>query len=112
MFITATEIRFRSPWAYLRFLVRVAAVKRQVTAAPGLLRFSFTWNRTLSAWESPAPRRRFRNSGEHLEAMRATPGIGWAKSVSWEGDDFPSWREAARRLRDTPYPQARPRGRR
>lgn len=47
--------------------------------------------------------RQFRNSGEHLEAMRATKGIGWAKSVSWDADAFPPWEEAKRRLRDVPF---------
>lgn len=103
MLITATELKFRSPWAYVLFLIQVASVKRQLTAAPGLIRVALTWNRTLTAWENEAHMRQFRNSGEHLEAMRATKGIGWAKSVSWDADAFPPWEEAKRRLRDVPF---------
>lgn len=105
MLITATEIKFRSPWAYVLFLLQVASVKRQLVAAPGLVRFAFSWNRTLTAWETGAQMRRFRDSGEHLEAMRATKRIGWAKSVSWEATTFPSWQEADRRLNEVHFKQ-------
>ena len=103
MLITATEIKFRSPWAYVRFLIQVSSVKRQLVVAPGLLQSAFGWNRTLTAWESSEHMRRFRNSGEHLEAMRVTNKIGWAKSVSWEAAAVPSWQEAERRLNAIPY---------
>ncbi|MDX6769617.1 MAG: hypothetical protein SF051_08805 [Elusimicrobiota bacterium] len=98
MIVTATEIRFKSPWAYLVFLAHTMAVKRQMAAAPGLLRFELRWNRTLTAWGSEAHMRAFRNGGAHLEAMKATGRIGAAKSATWEADAFPTWAEAVRRL--------------
>lgn len=104
MIVTATELEFRSPWAYALFLVRVGAVKRQLSAAPGLLRFALGWNRTITAWEDAERMRAFRNSGAHLEVMRETARIGRAKSATWETDAFPTWRDARRRLDAVAFP--------
>jgi heme-degrading monooxygenase HmoA len=54
---------------------------------------------TLTAWESRELMLKYRNSGDHLEAMKMTKQMtNNAQAAGWEGDAVPSWKDAMKEL--------------
>jgi len=53
---------------------------------------------SLSAWESAAAMRDYRNSGAHARAMRLFGAGSRTRFVQFEADTIPDWPEAMRRL--------------
>jgi Domain of unknown function (DUF3291) len=105
-FISVTRLRIRS-WRYLPpFFWHTLMSFIQAKRAPGVFRATTKrapdgafW--TLTAWESEASMRAYRNSGAHRGAMPKL--LEWCDEASvghWEqaSDELPDWREARRRL--------------
>lgn len=98
MLITATQIKITGIAGYLRFIPLVWNIRKQLSAAEGLVFVKLQGLRTLSGWEDAEAMRVFRDNGYHLEAMKNLSRIGKAKSVSWEAEDEPGWDEANAKL--------------
>ena len=99
MLASTTQIQITRPFGTLRLLVHIARVRRQLARCPGLISVAFHpgW-RTLTVWENAEALKAFRDSGAHLEAMRATRKIGIARTITWPVDRVPSWPEAIAKL--------------
>lgn len=103
MIITATQIKISGIAGYLRFIPLVWNIRKQLSAAEGLVFVRLQGLRTLTGWEDAEAMRVFRNNGYHLEAMKNISRIGKARSVSWEAEAEPGWDEANVKLAGVPF---------
>ena len=98
MIVAATQIRIKGILGFFRFIPMVNKTKNQVSKVDGLIFLKFYGLSTLSGWESHDAMIAFRNNGHHLEAMTKVKYIGKTKSVTWEAEVEPSWKEAKEKL--------------
>ena len=103
MIVTATQIKLNGLFSFFRFIPRVGKIKRQLENIEGLIFIKFSGFSTLSGWESREAMQAFRNSGEHLDAMKNIRRMGKAKSVTWETESEPDWTEAMRKLSEVKF---------
>jgi hypothetical protein len=103
MIITATQIKIKSIVGFLRFIPRVRNIRDQLSNVDGLVFVKVKGLRTLTGWESHETMRTFRNKGHHLDAMKNIKNIGKAKSITWEAQSEPDWREAKEKLRGVEF---------
>lgn len=106
MFIAITYMKVRNYWRLPAFARHVAQIVRQSHNAPGRLYQSTTHKGllryyTLTAWESEAAMKKFRNSGAHLAAMkdlqRLSDDYG---STHFQAEAIPNWEQALTLLRE------------
>ena len=98
MILSATQIKVEGVLGLIRFFLASRSVLGQLRSAEGLVFAKVRGFRTLSGWESPKAMTTFRDSGQHLTAMKLTRRIGRVKSTHWESPTEPTWGEATRRL--------------
>ena len=98
MIITVTEIKIKGVFGFLGFIINLGRIKVQLRNTDGLVFQKYKGLRTLTGWESEEAMKVFRNNGQHLNAMKNIKSIGWAKSVTWEGQLEPSWSDAMKKL--------------
>ena len=103
MIVTATQIKIKSILAIFRFFPRVRKIKKQLGTADGLIFHKFQGSRTLTGWKDIDAMKLFRNSGDHLDAMKNIKKIGKAKSITWESEIEPNWAEAKQKLSDVQF---------
>ena len=103
MIVTATQIKTNGIIAFLRFVPRVYAIQKQLKNINGLVFMKFSGLSTLTGWENYEEMKNFRNSGQHLDAIKNVKNIGRTKSITWETDSEPSWQEAKRRLSEVAF---------
>ena len=103
MIVAATQIRVSGIAGLIRFLIFSQRALKQLKQADGLVFARVRGFRTLSGWENQDVMSAFRNTGAHLSAMQSTKRIGSVKSVTWEADIEPDWKEAHRRLNPIPW---------
>jgi len=103
MIITATQFKANGIIGLFRFISRVHKIRNQLVKEKGLLMVKFKGFCTITAWENYENMRAFRNSSHHLEAMINIKSMGWAKSVTWEADVEPDWKEAKRKLGEASF---------
>jgi len=75
----------------------------QLDNVDGLLFVNFKGLRTLTGWQSHAAMKAFRNNGYHLDAMKHIKAIGKSKSITWETQSEPDWREVKEKLRGVKF---------
>ena len=83
---------------FVRFIVAVRGVNKQIEEAEGLVFVKKRGFCTLTGWESRAALSAFRNAGHHRHAMRVAPFIGKVTTTTWESRSEPGWRESIDRL--------------
>ena len=104
MFISVTRIHLKSLSKFFPFMALNGKIQKQIKASPGLIsskvRMQNPWVYwTLTAWQDKESMMRFRNNGTHMEAMKKSRELSSdMKSLNWEGEKLPGWREAAHRL--------------
>lgn len=109
MLIVATELQVRNFWLFLPFVRLSVMSMTQVKKADGCLHASANnagWRTgfTLTAWASREAMLQFRNSGAHKKAMQQTGRLSRRyKTVIWEADKLPGWKEAKEKLSATPF---------
>jgi len=103
MIVVATQIKIKSFFAFLRFVPMVRDVRRQLGNTDGLVFVKFNGLRTFTGWESYEAMKTFRNNSHHLDAMQNMKAIGKSKSVTWEAQSEPDWKEAWEKLREVKY---------
>jgi quinol monooxygenase YgiN len=108
-FISVTRLRLRSVrylppflWHTLRSLLQAKRAPGNLSAKTRRAPDGAFW--TLSAWESEASMRAYRNSAAHKKAMPKL--LEWCDEASvghWEqaSGELPDWREAHRRMVET-----------
>lgn len=103
MIVTATKIELKGIFAFFRFVPRVVGIQKQLRDIDGLVFMKFSGLGTLTGWESLDAMKAFRNSGQHLGAMKNIKKIGRAKSITWECATEPDWQEAKQKLREVSF---------
>lgn len=98
MIVSATQIKLNGIVGFFRFVFSLRRIQKQLNQTGGVIFVKFKGPRTLTGWDSREAMQGFRNSGQHLEAMRDMAKMGQTKSVSWETDVEPEWSEAIERL--------------
>ena len=100
MVVTATKIKLNGFIGFLRFVIRIRNITKQLNAADGLIFVKFQGFRTLTGWKNLEAMKAFRGNGSHLDAMKSIRNIGKAKSITWETQFEPDWHEANEKLKD------------
>ena len=103
MIITATQIKIKSIFGFIRFVPRVINIKSQMNNVEGLLFIEFNGLRTLTGWQSYDAMKSFRNNGHHLNAMKNLKSIGKSKSITWESEEKPHWNVIKEKLEEVPF---------
>ena len=103
MIITATQIKIKSIVGFLCFVPRVRNIRDQLSNVDGLVFVKLNGFRTLTGWGNHEAMKAFRNKGHHLDAMKNLQNIGKAKSITWEAQSEPDWREAKEKLRGVEF---------
>jgi len=103
MVIVATQIKIKSILGFIRFMPRIRDIKSQLRDVDGLLFLEFNGFRTLTGWESLEKMKAFRTSGHHLDAMKNVKHIGKSKSVTWEAESKPNWKQVKEKLNKTHF---------
>lgn len=103
MLVSATQLKIKGITGLLLFIPMIWNIRKQLSAADGLVFVKYQGLRILSGWEDDASMRVFRNNGYHLDAMNKIKTIGQAKSVSWQAGSEPDWKEAIERLADVGF---------
>lgn len=103
MIVSATQLKVTSLFGLLRFIPVAKNTRLQLDQVEGLVFAKVKGFYTLTGWENREAMKSFRNSGHHLEAMKTLKRIGKAKSVTWETDSEPDWKEAKARLRGVEF---------
>ncbi len=103
MVITATQIKIKSIFGFIRFIPRIRNIKTQLSKVEGLLFVEFNGFRTLTGWESVEAMKLFRSNGHHLNAMKNVKHIGKSKSVTWEAESKPSWSDVKEKLSEIKF---------
>jgi quinol monooxygenase YgiN len=104
----ASSLPLRRFAATPRFFTHVQAIRRQLSAATGLVGYAL-WAKplskrywTLSVWTDEEALARFMRTSPHVDVMRRLrPGMSRTRFVQWpvEGSNVPiTWSEALRRL--------------
>lgn len=75
MMCVTTRFRLKHPWSLPSMYLAYRRMRRDLAAAPGLLRYAFTVEHplacyTLSVWESEAALAGFANTRSHVWAVR------------------------------------------
>lgn len=108
MIVTATQIKVASLLGLYRFICSAISInkelsEKQLSKHSDIVFIKLKGFRTLSGWSSLEAMKDFRNSGAHLEAMKNLKKIGFAKSVTWESQTEPTWKEAKIRLKSVQF---------
>lgn len=102
MKVTITSIELKSPFQFFALSRHAMQIIRQLRATEYKVfrkRGIWTTHYTMTLWENEAQLRAFATSGAHLQAMRASGKIAKEiKTVTFDADALPSWREAKRIL--------------
>lgn len=108
--VMASHLPLRRLASTVRFFRAVAAIRRQLRGADGLVGYTLRarplardyW--TLSVWTDRAALQTFMRTPPHVDAMRALrPHMGPTRFVQWQtttGAGEPDWDEALERLAD------------
>ncbi|HCK21569.1 MAG TPA: hypothetical protein DHW15_05250 [Bacteroidetes bacterium] len=108
MIVAITELRIRSIWMFPLFMARSAAAVSQAQKEKGLLSFSakVRWNvaYTLTSWTDENSMLVYKKNGAHKRAMKDTKKVSHQyRSVYYEAETVPSWKEALQRLEHLHY---------
>ena len=103
MVITATQIKIKSIFGFIRFIPRIRNIKSQLSKVDGLLFLEFNGFRTLTGWENVEAMKAFRSNGHHLDAMKNVKHIGKSKSITWEAESKPSWKQIKNKLNEVKF---------
>jgi len=103
MIVTATQIKIKSIIGFFRFIPKVKNIQAQLENIDGLVFQKNKGLRTFTGWENKVAMKSFRNNGHHLDAMKNIKNIGKAKSVTWEAQSEPDWREVIEKLRGVQF---------
>lgn len=103
MIVTATHIKIKNIVGFFRFIPRVKNIRVQLSKAEGLLFVKFNGFRTLTGWESYEALKAFRNNSHHLDAMKNVKYMGKSKSITWEAEVEPDWKEAIEKLNSVSF---------
>ena len=100
MIITKTQFKLESWRRYPEFFVYTYRAFEQAKHSKGIIRMKINpvTLRTITAWKSREDMLAFRNSGAHLEAMKKSKSFGTIKSLTWEAENFPTWKQAISRF--------------
>jgi hypothetical protein len=108
MFISVTRLKVKGVWRLGTFFMMTVPSFKQAQQAPGnLLAQTHTLGLltygTLTAWESEAAMRAYRNSGAHLEAMKRSRSFTTLlQSTHFEATEAPTWPDALARMEADP----------
>jgi len=96
MFVSTTQFSLKHILLYPEFFLDTYRAMKQIRQSEGVIkvRINPITLRTISAWKTKEEMMNFRNSGAHRNAMKKTSKFGSIKSVVWETDTIPSWKEA------------------
>lgn len=103
MIVSATQLRVKGVLGLLRFIPVAKNTRLQLSQVDGLVFARVKGFYTLTGWESREAMIAFRNSGPHLQAMKSLKRIGRARSITWETDVEPDWKEAKARLSEISF---------
>ena len=98
MIVSATHIKITSLFGFIRFILAVPKITRQLKTAPGLEFVKLKGFKTFTGWKDQESMKHFRNNGDHIEAMKKIKKIGKPKSVTWQAQSEPDWQEAEEKL--------------
>jgi len=100
MIATATIFKLKSWWRYVSFFGFTFKAVKQAQNAGGIVHLKIRPLRlmTLTVWQREEDMKTFRNSGAHLIAMRKSNYFGSIRSVTWETNEIPDWKQAGRML--------------
>jgi hypothetical protein len=106
-FISATRLRLRSPFYLLPFFWHTIASSKQLVKSAGFIKGKTLVDRkltfwTLTAWESEATMRAYRNTDAHKKAMpKLQHWCNEASIAHWEEDSaaLPDWLHVHQRMR-------------
>ena len=104
MIIVATELHVKSFWKFFPFVRHSIRSMKQAKQAPGIIHATASnggWRigYTLTAWENKEAMLQYRNSGAHKIAMQQISKLSKQyKTLVWEADNIPTWKEAKSRL--------------
>ena len=103
MYVSITSFLVKSPWANLFFQMHAMTSFMQARKSKGILKtetfspFRKVYS-TLTHWESKEDMIRFRNSGAHLKAMKASAKMGHGITTGWETETYINREYALERL--------------
>jgi hypothetical protein len=109
MIIIATEIHLRSFWHFFQFAALAGTSTKQARRSAGCIHTAVGnkgWRigYTITAWENLETMLQFRNTGAHKKAMQKTADVSYQyKTLRWEADQIPGWKEAKSRLDEIPF---------
>jgi hypothetical protein len=106
MFISVTRMRLKGKRQLPRFFFHTLKSFLQVRKANGVLKIlgdredNLTYW-TLTTWVDIDSMKKYRNSGAHLQAMKASKNIASElEFIHWSDDSLPSWQECKKRLHE------------
>ncbi len=109
MLIVATELHVRSFWRFFEFVSLSISSSKQAKKTAGNIHTQIGnkgWRigYTLTAWEDKEAMQAFRNNGAHKKAMTRMRKLSTQyKTMVWEADAFPVWKEAIGRLDEVEF---------
>ncbi|WP_160724766.1 DUF3291 domain-containing protein [Bacillus sp. USDA818B3_A] len=104
MFISVTRMHLKSPtklpiffWHAFKSIVQSKKSEGLLYSSTNKEDFLTYW--TLTAWESEANMRNYRNKSNHLKAMKKGKHMAdQLDYIHWEGEKVPTWPDAMQKL--------------
>lgn len=109
MIIVATELHVRDLFRFISFVRHSIRSANQAKKAEGCLHVwvgnkGWRIGYTLTAWKDKSSMQQYRNTGPHKEAMQQISKLSRQyKTLVWETDSIPSWKEAKERLEEVVF---------
>ena len=98
MYISVTGLKLHSRWQMPGFMVHAVRSMTEAQRADGNLfadaRTVNSGHHTLTAWQDRAAMVAYLGQPHHRAAMRAFPTLGHGRTLGYEAEELPSWKEA------------------
>ena len=107
MLISVTRLELRSFWKIFSFIALSGKAQRQAKKAEGnrsmaVSNRGFRYFYSLTSWDSKERMLDFMNSGAHEIAMKRSRELAKSvKSIHFESDTVPTWKDAIARLENS-----------
>ena len=104
MILVITSIELKNPFGFFALSARARYVVKQLKQSAcfaSKTKGFWTKHYTMTLWESESDMKSFARSGAHLKAMKNNSSFSKEiKTITISADDFPSWKEAKRFLKN------------